>query len=154
MVKQIRTVVIEEVIDDLTGEICSADEARTIKFGWEGHWYEIDLANVIAETFEHLITPYVVAARPLDELPTPEPRLRPKRVRNQREPRQRDFRRETQRTKIRKWAAENGYHFPSPKAPLPQDWVDRYFETHPEEINRQEEPGVDTAAADRWRTFE
>lgn len=57
MAKRVTTIV--ELTDDLDGS--KAD--RTIKFGWHGTNYEIDLSKKNANAFEKLMGQYVAAAR-------------------------------------------------------------------------------------------
>lgn len=104
-----KTRVIEEVTDDLTGEVLMEGEGETIVFGWKGQWLEIDLTRSIALTFRELVEPYAQAARPhepgqqIDVPAAPSERSRSGRNHAQ----EQQARKRNQQ--IRAWAAWNGF---------------------------------------------
>lgn len=70
-------------VDDIDG----SPEAKTVSFGFNNRWYEIDLSKENAESFKELLKPYLRKARATAP---------PKPQRNE--------------TKlIREWAKKNGY---------------------------------------------
>ncbi|AJT42487.1 Lsr2 dimerization domain-containing protein [Psychromicrobium lacuslunae] len=50
-----------EHIDDLTGEV--VDDVRTVRFGFEGLDYEIDLSGANASEFMRILAPYLRKSR-------------------------------------------------------------------------------------------
>ena len=53
------TKVTENLIDDIDG----SEAVRTLRFGWEGVDYEIDLSEVHLEVIDEAVSPFVEAAR-------------------------------------------------------------------------------------------
>lgn len=54
--------VITTIIDDMTNEELTEDQATELIFGWEGARYRLDISKLGAAKFEKFITPYVEAA--------------------------------------------------------------------------------------------
>lgn len=63
MAKKTQTIVQVEYIDDLTGHKLTEDEVHTVKFGWNGTSYEIDVNKAGADKLEKVLKPYVDAGR-------------------------------------------------------------------------------------------
>ncbi len=61
--------VIEQLVDDLTGEPIEDGAGRTVTFAVDGTSYELDLSNENVAGFEKALAPYLDAARPLDAAP-------------------------------------------------------------------------------------
>jgi hypothetical protein len=102
-----RTVVTEELVDDLDGT--TGD--RTVNFMWDGTAYEIELSKKNAAAFARAMKPYVDASR---------------RVRNPRARRGRTAaggRRDL--SEIRDWAAANGFKV-APRGRIAADVVEAY----------------------------
>ena len=102
-----RTVVTEELVDDLDGS--TGD--RTVNFMWDGTAYEIELSKKNAATFAKAMKPYVDAAR----------RVRAPRQRRGRASAagRRDL------SDIREWAASNGYKV-APRGRIAANVVEAY----------------------------
>lgn len=102
-----RTVVTEELVDDLDGS--TGD--RTVNFVWDGTAYEIELSRKNAASFARVMKPYVDAAR----------RVRSPRARRGRGSGagRRDL------SDIRDWAAANGYKV-APRGRIAASVVEAY----------------------------
>lgn len=61
MARRERTMV--TITDDLTGEEQPEGAGRTVRYGWEGKSYEIDLSDDNAAKLEKLLAPYLEASR-------------------------------------------------------------------------------------------
>lgn len=70
-------------VDDMDG----SPDAKTVSFGFNNRWYEIDLAPENAEKFKEVLKPYLRKARA-----TAPPKTQP-----------------NESKEIRKWAKNNGY---------------------------------------------
>lgn len=55
--------VVEQLIDDLTGEPIAEGDGKTVAFSFEGKAYEIDLADENVDAFREALAPYIKAAR-------------------------------------------------------------------------------------------
>lgn len=93
--------VIYRLVDDLTGETIEDGAGRTVKFGYLGSMYEIDLTAENAQAFHALLEPYVNAGRKADK--SAGGSTAPKQARGGKE----------QVSNIRAWASENGYSISS-----------------------------------------
>lgn len=90
-------------VDDLTGETVDKSEIRTVKYVWEGVLYEIDVAQASYDKLALAIAPTIEMSRrvgavklgSLQQPATGRGRTRGSDARN---------------TKIREWAANNGYN--------------------------------------------
>src|SRR5512135_1616350 len=101
------------LIDDLDG----SDAADTVRFGYEGNEYEVDLCGEHLDSFEDFLAPYIEHGRRVPVLH-----------------RRRRGRGEMQRTKrnlsaIRRWAREQGYQV-SDRGRIAGEILARYDETH------------------------
>ena len=52
-----------DITDDLTGEPIEPGQEVTVKFGYAGREYEMDLSPANATVFDELLAPYVKVAR-------------------------------------------------------------------------------------------
>lgn len=112
-----KTRVVEDVIDDLTGEHLMEGDGVTVVFGWDGEWLEIDLASQIARTFRELVQPYANAAR----LYTPNPDVEPPILRQtERRNHHEEASRARRNKAIREWAPFNGFDLPA-RGRIPDD---------------------------------
>ena len=89
MARQVYT----RLIDDLDG----SEATDTLRFGYEGNEYEVDLCGEHLESFEDFLAPYIEHGRRLPEL------HRRRRGRSETHRRSRDL------SVIRRWAREQGY---------------------------------------------
>lgn len=81
--------------DDLDGSVADT----TVRFGWNGATYEIDLSNANAEALATAIAPYLAGAR----------RIAGRRARRAATSPTRTSRPGNDRAAIRAWAAQNGF---------------------------------------------
>lgn len=88
MAKQ--TVVTEVLVDDIDG----SPGDRTVRFGWDGTTYEIELSNKNVAAFEKALKPYLEAAR---------------RIRGGRARRAVGHADKRDLAAVREWAAQNGF---------------------------------------------
>lgn len=56
-----KKVVITTIIDDMTNEELTEDQATELVFGWQNAQYRLDISKLGAAKFEKFITPYVEA---------------------------------------------------------------------------------------------
>ncbi|HEY0249592.1 MAG TPA: Lsr2 family protein [Gryllotalpicola sp.] len=72
--------VIEQLVDDLTGDVIADGAGETIFFAFDGRSYEIDLSEKNAAEFREALKPYAEAGRRTSALTTPRPvaRTRPR----------------------------------------------------------------------------
>ena len=103
--------VIVSLVDDLTGG--EADE--TVRFGLDGHDYEIDLAAKSADKLRKSLAPFLAGARRAGS---------PKRGR-----RSPSTGGQSNARQIREWARSNGYDVPA-KGRVPATVVAAYQEVH------------------------
>lgn len=108
MAQKVQTI----LISDLSGEELG-EEGHTVKFGFLGAEYEIDLSQQEADEFANALQKYTDAAR---------------RVRGRRRPRSGRATAPTDREQLRKmreWASKNGYNVSS-RGRVPQKVQDAY----------------------------
>lgn len=103
-----------QLIDDLDGSLIEEDEGRTVRFGFEGRNYEIDLSAANATAFFELLKPFIDNGREI--------------LRNNRKVAMKAFE-ETQA--IREWARANGYPI-SDRGRIAVEVRDAYFKEHPD----------------------
>lgn len=109
--------VVTYTVDDLTGEDLG-ENGQTVKFGFGGTDYEIDLSEKNAAKFAKVLEPYIVSGKWIAKNGS-----RSKRTVL---PSQRDQRHRAERLrKIRAWAAENGYTV-SDRGRIPKHVEDDY----------------------------
>ena len=53
------------LLDDISGE----ENAETVVFGWDGDWYEIDVADKNRQALEKALEKYIEHARPASKKP-------------------------------------------------------------------------------------
>lgn len=97
-----KRIVTVEYVDDITGDALTEAQVNTVRFGFSGTEYEIDLSKKNADALEKALKPYVEAARRVSGR-----RGRPK------APTARtnsgSGRSAAQLQAIREWAGKNGY---------------------------------------------
>lgn len=104
--------VIYRLVDDLTGEPIPEGTGDTIRFGYDGTSYEIDLSAENAAQFHDLLLRYSKAARKVSESES-----RPHAVKRGSD--------KERLAKIRAWASENG-HKVSTRGRVAQPIIDAY----------------------------
>jgi Lsr2 len=104
---------IEYLIDDLTGAELVPGDGETVRFGYLGKEYEIDLGADTAEALADFLAPYVKAARSTNEPPKAKPKSAKSHAPN------------PKNAKIRAWAAESGIALPA-TGRIPADVVAAY----------------------------
>jgi len=57
--------IVEQLVDDLSGEPIGEGEGSTVTFGLDGTSYEIDLSAENARALREALAPYIEAGRPL-----------------------------------------------------------------------------------------
>jgi len=57
--------IVEQLVDDLSGEPIGEGEGSTVTFGLDGTSYEIDLSAGNAQALREALAPYIAAGRPL-----------------------------------------------------------------------------------------
>src|SRR5512135_1883336 len=112
---QVAQKVVRELVDDLDG----SSAAATVRFGYDGRDYEIELSEEHAAEFDEFLAPYLEHARRVGG--------GGRAGRGQRQPRQ--TRQDTEA--IRRWAREQGYQV-SDRGRLPNDVVAAYQTAHGE----------------------
>src|SRR5512135_2206354 len=111
MARQVQT----RLIDDIDG----SEAAGTVRFGYEGVEYEVDLSEKHLEEFEEFLAPYVEHGRRLGG-----DNRRGRRRAGREEPRkQRDL------ADVRQWAREQGYQV-SDRGRIAGEILSRYDESH------------------------
>jgi hypothetical protein len=105
----------------LTGDTGQLEAIQTVRFGVDGHAYEIDLPARRASELRSMAGRYIRAARKIQPAPSPAPRQQ------QRQPRARAQVDREQSRRIRSWARERG--LASPRGPIPRHVADQYEAT-------------------------
>lgn len=106
---------IEYLVDDLDGTEIDPGKGKSVRFGFNGKSYEIDLSETNAAAFEEMIRPYVKAGRP-DSGPAS------KSAGAKKSHRPTD---EARNTAIRDWAAAQGVEMPA-RGRIPADVAKAY----------------------------
>ncbi|WFR68012.1 Lsr2 family protein [Curtobacterium flaccumfaciens] len=109
--------VITHLVDDLTGDTIEDGAGKTVQFSFDGSHYEIDLSDDNAEQLREVFSDYVAAARKVSSRAgrgssSSKPRSNPDEL-----------------TKIREWAAANGYEVSS-RGRISQAVRDAYDAAH------------------------
>lgn len=104
---------IEYLVDDMTGAELAPGDGETVRFGFEGVAYEIDLAHDTAATLAAFLAPYVKAAR----RDTGTPKAAPKKAHRPAD--------EARNARIREWAAGEGIELPA-RGRIPAEVVKAY----------------------------
>ncbi|VXC62161.1 Nucleoid-associated protein Lsr2 [Arthrobacter sp. 9V] len=90
------------LVDDLTGDTIEDGKGRTITFGFDGAYYEIDLTDDNADALREAFSDYIAAARKVtSRAGRTSAGSAPKRGNSE------------ELGKIREWAKENGYEVSS-----------------------------------------
>ena len=107
--------VTRELVDDLDG----SPAVTTVRFGYDGRNYEIELSEAHAAELEEFLAPYREHARQVSD--------GGRAGRGRRPPRQTQTREDTQA--IRQWARDHGYQV-SDRSRIPTDVVTAYQAAH------------------------
>ena len=102
----------------LTGGTGQLEATQTVRFGVDGHAYEIDLSARSASELRSMASRYISAAREIQ--PDRSPARQQQRQRRARAQRDRE-----QSRRIRSWALERGL-LASPRGPIPRQVADQY----------------------------
>ncbi|MBF4581458.1 Lsr2 protein [Curtobacterium sp. PhB137] len=106
------------LVDDLTGDTIEDGKGRTITFGFDGAYYEIDLTDDNADTLREAFSDYIAAARKVTgRAGRPSAGSAPKRGNSE------------ELAKIREWANANG-HEVSSRGRISQAVRDAYEAAH------------------------
>ncbi|MBM4644757.1 Lsr2 family protein [Rhodococcus hoagii] len=112
-----------EYVDDLTGDALPEDQVNTVRFGWDGVEYEIDLGQANAKKLEEMILPYVESGRRVSRSSGRASGGASKR------PGTGSGRSKEELANIREWAGKNG-HEVSPRGRIPAPVLEAYDEAH------------------------
>ena len=111
MARQVQT----RLVDDLD----ESEASGTVRFGYEGGEYEIDLNDEHLQEFEEILAPYIEHGR----------RVRDGQGRGRQRARTGEPRTKRDLSAIRQWAREQGYQV-SDRGRIAIEIRDRYDETH------------------------
>ncbi|MBT1547047.1 histone-like nucleoid-structuring protein Lsr2 [Curtobacterium aurantiacum] len=104
------------LVDDLTGDTIEDGHGRTVTFGFDGAYYEIDLTDDNVDALREAFSDYVAAARKVTDRPS-RAGSAPKRGNSE------------ELAKIREWANVNG-HEVSSRGRISQAVRDAYDAAH------------------------
>lgn len=88
-----------QLVDDLSGDVIEAGKGRTVQFAFDGSSYEIDLTDENADALREGFSDYIAAARKVSGRSSRGASSSASKGRSSAD----------ELTKIREWAAANGY---------------------------------------------
>jgi len=100
-------------IDDLTGEEVPEEDIVTVRFGWDGKPYTIDLSKANAKTLSDFLKPYVEKGKPYGDVRVPGARKAG-----------------TSRPGALQWAKDQGLVSPTHRGRLPKEVQEAFDKAH------------------------
>jgi hypothetical protein len=115
--------VIEQLVDDLTGDVIADGAGETVSFAIDGKSYEIDLNETNAEKLREALQPYIAAGRRASALGTPARQAASRAVKSAASHWSAGY------AVVREWAQENGIDV-SPRGRVADSVMKAYEDAH------------------------